>query len=386
VDTIDDVKTVVTWMRDNHSGFIYVSGVSHSRLLEQTTDTRRLFTILLILSIFFGLLIAILMALNSTRPIRALYQIMLGNMDTDEPPHFSYEFLNSSIAEAFGAKRRLESKVRELLPAQKLSLVYRILNSGLSKPGEIKLLGIKEPGKLFCVLIIAINDLDISYSLNEISAYTDLIDKAVAAAGQEYIGVFHNEVDKETLIIQSDREDVQGFMRTMEEFAGHILEALKPISNISVTFSASISGSAVEIHNAYYEAHEALSYKNRHTAMRILWFRKDDLPQGEYHRLMDRIIRYVNTNFANPQLSLCSVADEFGLTEFYLSRLFKEKQGINFSKYLEKTRVDYAQTLMAVKKYKVADAGREAGYNSYQTFSRAYRKRFGKSPTAYNNT
>ncbi|MDR2617925.1 MAG: helix-turn-helix domain-containing protein [Treponema sp.] len=57
----------------------------------------------------------------------------------------------------------------------------------------------------------------------------------------------------------------------------------------------------------------------------------------------------------------------------------------HISKYLEKMRMEYAQTLIVEKNYKVGSAGMEAGYSSYHTFVRAYRKYYGKSPTAYNN-
>jgi YesN/AraC family two-component response regulator len=380
---------------------MFVSGVPHNRVLEVTGGFRLFVTVLLVLSIISGLGIAVLIAVNSARPIKALYRTIISDLEPGETPVFSYDFLSSRIAEAFSNKHLLESEVNRLAPAQKQSQIYRLLNMGVNEydniQEEFSRLGIDLRQGIFCVLVIAINDVDTSYGFSEISAYKVLIDKAIAKTKQDYIGIFHNEIDKETILINYPERLEESLIEKMEQFAGTINKELMEEHNISITWAGSIAEEGEGISQAYFEAAEALKSENRNNNRKILWFKALNQPghvkeiaaaenkAAGGSEMIEKIMKYIDDHFANPQISLFSVAEEFGITEFYLSHLFKERTGINFSKYLEKARMDYAQMLLAKKHYKVVDAALEAGYSSHQAFGRAYRKYFGKSPSAYNN-
>jgi AraC-like DNA-binding protein len=407
IHRIKGEKVLITYMRDERNGFDYVSGVPHRRITDMTGEMRLIITVLLGLSIVGGIGIAVFMAINSTHPVKMLYRIITENLEPGDTPNFSYDFLNSRVADAFTDKRRLESEVNRLIPTQKQSLVYRLLNLGAGESDAIQEefsgLGIDLQGGPFCVLIIAINDMDTSYGFNEISAYKVLIDKIVtktiAESGHGYIGVFHNEIDKETIIIKSNQKSTEMLMKAMEDFSSLVSRKLMLQDSISITFSGCLADNAGEISRAYYGACTALGYENRNKNTHILWFDPQSSPPAPANdrkeadtvnnnagrdERTEKILQYIDSHFTNPQISLISVADEFSITEFYLSHLFKEKTGVNFSKHLEKLRMEYAQMLLSEKQYKVADAAREAGYGSHQSFGRAYRKYYGKSPSAYN--
>jgi AraC-like DNA-binding protein len=406
IDRIGDEKVLITYMRDERNGFDYISGVPHRRVMDITRGMRLTVTVLLVLSTIGGIGIALFMAINSARPVKILYHIITGNLEPGEAPNFSYDFLNSRVADVFTSKRLLESEVNRLIPAQKQSLVYRLLNAGAGELDDILAefggFGIDLRGGPFCILIIAINDMDTSYGFNEISAYKVLVDKIVtktiAENGYDYIGIFHNEIDKETIIIKSKQESSEMLIRAMEDFAASVSKNLMVQNNISITFSGCLADHAGEISRAYYGAGTALGYENRNKNRCILWFDAqssssislNDTAEAANSNIgnderTEKILQHIAKHFTDSQISLVSVADEFSITEFYLSHLFKEKTGINFSKYLEKLRMEYAQTLLSEKQYKVVDAAREVGYSSHQSFGRAYRKYYGKSPSAYNN-
>lgn len=93
------------------------------------------------------------------------------------------------------------------------------------------------------------------------------------------------------------------------------------------------------------------------------------------------ILEYVNSHFTDAQLSLTSVASEFHITEPYLSRLFKQSAGENFSKYVEKLRMERAHRLIQEGRLSLNDVAEAVGYNSPQVFRRAYRRVYGASPS-----
>jgi AraC-like DNA-binding protein len=59
--------------------------------------------------------------------------------------------------------------------------------------------------------------------------------------------------------------------------------------------------------------------------------------------------------------------------------LFKDISGENFSKYIEKLRMQRAHELIE-NGFKITEIAQMAGYNSPQVFRRAYRRHYGVAP------
>lgn len=105
-----------------------------------------------------------------------------------------------------------------------------------------------------------------------------------------------------------------------------------------------------------------------------------NIRQQETYDINQRIRMHIEENYADPQLSLSSVADCFGISEVYLSRLFKQAFEQNFSKYVEELRMQKAKELMDSGDYTVSKTAETVGYNSPQTFRRAYKRVYGCTP------
>jgi AraC-like DNA-binding protein len=130
------------------------------------------------------------------------------------------------------------------------------------------------------------------------------------------------------------------------------------------------------------EAREDLQkvfYLLKDTLMSVTLQNKDE--QGKsYYTQHAQILQYINEHFTDNQLSLTSVADMFHITEGYLSSLFKNISGENFSKYIENLRMQKAYELIR-NGFKINEIAIMAGYNSPQVFRRAYRRHFGVAPS-----
>ena len=74
--------------------------------------------------------------------------------------------------------------------------------------------------------------------------------------------------------------------------------------------------------------------------------------------------------------------DEFYITEVYLSKLFKEGTGQNFSKYVENLRLEQAKILLS-NGVLVNEVAQQVGYNSPQVFRRAWKRHYGTTPTEF---
>lgn len=107
--------------------------------------------------------------------------------------------------------------------------------------------------------------------------------------------------------------------------------------------------------------------------------------QGERKQtdFMIRAKRFILDNYANPELTLKSVADFAGLNEKYFSTRFTSKEGMTFSNYLTCVRMRKARELMETTDLKIYEISQSVGYNSVEHFTRVFKKIYGVSPGSW---
>jgi AraC-like DNA-binding protein len=96
-------------------------------------------------------------------------------------------------------------------------------------------------------------------------------------------------------------------------------------------------------------------------------------------------VLFVDRHFREP-LSLAGVAAQVHLSPNYFSERFREFTGTPFQTYLQQRRLAFAQSLLASTGLGVTEVCHAAGFNSLSHFGRAYRSRYGASPTAFRAT
>jgi AraC-like DNA-binding protein len=90
--------------------------------------------------------------------------------------------------------------------------------------------------------------------------------------------------------------------------------------------------------------------------------------------------------FLNKNLSLDSVCKRTGLKQKIITATIKENTSGNWKSYVNGYRVDYAVELIKsdfLVKYSILALGEKSGFNSSQTFFRAFKIRTGMSPAKY---
>ncbi|WP_167859519.1 response regulator transcription factor [Paenibacillus cymbidii] len=99
--------------------------------------------------------------------------------------------------------------------------------------------------------------------------------------------------------------------------------------------------------------------------------------------IAERAIDYIERNYFRMDLQLQHVADDLGISVFYLSRTFKAETDRNFIRYLTEYRLNKAKQLMGAPDAKLQTICSQVGYEEYAHFSRTFKKHFGLSPTDY---
>ena len=95
------------------------------------------------------------------------------------------------------------------------------------------------------------------------------------------------------------------------------------------------------------------------------------------------IASYIDINYGDKNLSLTSVADIFGISEPYLSSIFKQSLGINFSTYVEGVRIEKAKEFLEKTNLSIGEISDHVGYGSANSFCRAFKRVMGSSASEY---
>lgn len=95
------------------------------------------------------------------------------------------------------------------------------------------------------------------------------------------------------------------------------------------------------------------------------------------------IVRYLDAHFTE-DFTIDELAERFFFSRYHMMRRFHEETGTTIHSYLSERRLLLARDLIA-QGISSTDACFRCGFRSYASFSRAYRKLFGTTPTGRKN-
>lgn len=94
------------------------------------------------------------------------------------------------------------------------------------------------------------------------------------------------------------------------------------------------------------------------------------------------VLAYISEHFTEP-LSLESLAKQFGVSRFKISRLFTHSIHVGLNDYVNAMRVDKAKSLLQNPNASVIDVAFSCGFESQQTFNRVFKNICGATPKEF---
>ncbi|MBO8164316.1 MAG: helix-turn-helix domain-containing protein [Brevibacillus sp.] len=206
-----------------------------------------------------------------------------------------------------------------------------------------------------------------AYSLEQEKA---LLEKVRLGKVEESVQLFHCMLDE---VVRSARGD----MRYVRRF---LLECVTVVSRVAFEYQLLL------------EDFSRFCVEDLHSPAEVrqegeFWIgRIARLMQEERHRrtasVLEQVKQYLQQHFAE-EIKLEEVAEKFGISPYYLSKLFSQQGQITFIDYLTELRLEAAKRLLADPGKGLKEIAYDVGYCNPNYFSRVFKKKTGLTPSEY---
>ena len=128
-----------------------------------------------------------------------------------------------------------------------------------------------------------------------------------------------------------------------------------------------------------------------HQMLRLKYGRNDQLEEqvdevkmkSPDEQLLDRVMKVINKNLNNSDLSVDKIADEVGISRVHLHRKMKELTGQTPHDFIRNLRLKQAAHLLASQNMNITEVMYACGFNNAASFSTIFKKFYGMSPREY---
>lgn len=103
----------------------------------------------------------------------------------------------------------------------------------------------------------------------------------------------------------------------------------------------------------------------------------------ENSELIRKALAYIQSETGKSDMSIADVADHAGFSTDYFNRIFAAHTGFSVMEYVRFRRLKKAMYLLRTTDRDILDIALECGYEAHESFSRAFRKQYGRTPTEY---
>jgi len=244
-----------------------------------------------------------------------------------------------------------------------MDLLINNLVTGLPISEEkLALLGIPRKRQFYCVMFLENHVL----SVRELEELTKDIEERLRCK----LFVTDWEGEKESiLIIFMEEDNCSAIIEALNLWVSSNL-----LDNINLRVGKVVH-SLDEIKLSYASCHnekERKAAKNDATAQQKR--------QERQRKQQEEIMEYIDAHFCDEDLSQTQIADEFQISVYTLSRMFRNQVGIGFTDYVNGKRIEYSKELLLTTEAAVKDISLKVGYVNVNYFCKIFKNTVGVSP------
>ncbi len=102
----------------------------------------------------------------------------------------------------------------------------------------------------------------------------------------------------------------------------------------------------------------------------------------QFLAVLQRLVDQIETNL-DSEVNIANLSRTFGISPFYLQRLFKALVGDSLGQYIRGRRLTRAGEMILETRSGLLDIGFAVGFNSHEAFSRSFKAYFNKTPSEF---
>ncbi|MFD2204784.1 AraC family transcriptional regulator [Kiloniella antarctica] len=106
------------------------------------------------------------------------------------------------------------------------------------------------------------------------------------------------------------------------------------------------------------------------------------LTRIDYERRLQRVLGYIRQHL-DQELNLAQLADIAHFSPYHFHRIFRGLVGENLGSHVKRLRMERAASDLLYTQQSVTEAAFDAGFETPESFSRAFKKSFGVTPSRY---
>lgn len=220
-----------------------------------------------------------------------------------------------------------------------------------------------------------------------------IVEPRASSARSFHVKVTHGE-ELSGLLLSGNEEAVLGWLaRQLEQLnqkdaaaedfrafaAGAVEQAGKTVMKLGLEEAVLIQPALKENFESFYSTGQYKEWLHAMVRPILAAMReKSETRDPVLAYMLDYLDKHYGEN-----INLNLVADKLNLSPGYLSTFFKEKQGINFSDYLNNLRISHAKELLMNVDLRIQEIALQVGYLNVNSFIRMFKRASGLTPGEY---
>lgn len=105
--------------------------------------------------------------------------------------------------------------------------------------------------------------------------------------------------------------------------------------------------------------------------------------QHTFADLSELAIDYIQSHYADTDLSLTTAAEHLGISSSYLSAYFSKRQGVPFKKFLQQYRLQHAEKLLRETNFPITEVAALTGFSDANYFIKLFKQAHHQTPFRY---
>ena len=170
---------------------------------------------------------------------------------------------------------------------------------------------------------------------------------------------------------------VAAVRRLVDELHSAISGALRDISEKETTHLR------IERRSEPATIEEIFAYYRNALAQILVTYQEEVAGDESGPQLQEDICNYINASVLNPDLSLTSVADHFGVSGKLVGTVCRNKFGKTFLQYVRDCQIQKATELLQKTDLPLEEIAEQCGFTNLLTFRRNFKATMGINPSDY---